>query len=62
MAKNDPNAVETTLTLAERGTSTEATLRLVFATTEARDQAAKYNAADGAKQSLDRLARAVISK
>lgn len=62
MAKDDPNAVETTLTLAERGTSTEATLRLVFPSKEARDQAAKYNAADGAKQSLDRLAAAVTSK
>ena len=61
MAKDDPNAVETTLTLTERGPSTEVTLRLLFGSKEAREQAAKYNAADGAKQSLDRLAAAVTS-
>lgn len=60
-AKDDPNAVETTLTLTERGATTEVTLRLVFSSKEAREQAAKYNAADGARQSLDRLAAAVTS-
>jgi uncharacterized protein YndB with AHSA1/START domain len=60
--KDDPNTVETILTLTEQAGSTEATLRLVFGSKEARDQAAKYNAADGAKQSLDRLAAAVTSK
>ena len=59
--KDDPHAVETTLTLTDRGASTEATLRLVFSTKEEREQAAKYNAADGARQSLDRLAHAVTS-
>ena len=61
MKKDDPDAVETTLTLTERGATTEATLRLVFGSKEARDQAAKYNAADGAKQSLDRLATSIVS-
>ncbi len=61
MAKDDPNTVETTLTLTERGATTEATLRLVFGSKEQREQAAKYNAADGAKRSLDRLADAVTS-
>ncbi len=61
MAKDDPNAVETTLTLAERGANTEVTLRLVFGSKEQREQAAKYGAADGAKQSLDRLAAAVTT-
>lgn len=60
-SKDDPNAVETTLTLTDRGASTEATLRLFFGSKEQREQAAKYNAADGAKQSLDRLAAAVTS-
>lgn len=61
-AKDDPNAVETTVTLAERGASTEVTLRLVFGSKEQREHAAKYNAADGARQSLDRLAAAVTSR
>ena len=61
MQKDDPNAVETILTLEERGATTEVTLRLVFGTKELREQAAKYNAADGAKQSLERLATAVES-
>ena len=56
MGKDDPNAVNTTLSLAERGDTTEATLRLVFASKEQRDQAAKYHAARGAQQSLDSLA------
>ena len=60
-AKDDPNAVETTLTLTDRGASTEATLRLVYGSKEQREQAAKYNAAAGAKQSLDRLAAAVTA-
>ncbi len=60
-AKDDPNAVETTVTLTDRGASTEVTLRLVFGSKEQREQAARYNAADGAKQSLDRLAAAVTS-
>ena len=56
MGKDDPNAVMTTLTLAERGATTEATLRLVFGSQEQRDQAAKYHAAKGAQQSIDSLA------
>ncbi len=61
MAKDDPNAVETTVTLVERGANTEVTLRLVFGSKEQREQAAKYGAADGAKQSLERLATAITS-
>jgi uncharacterized protein YndB with AHSA1/START domain len=60
MGKDDPNAVKTTLTLAERGDTTEATLRLVFGSKEERDQAAKYNAVRGAQQSLDSLAAYVV--
>jgi uncharacterized protein YndB with AHSA1/START domain len=59
MGKDDPNAVQTTLTLAERGATTEATLRLVFGSKEAREQAAKYHAVEGAQQSLDALAKYV---
>ncbi len=60
-AKDDPNAVETTVTLTERGRSTEVTLRLVFGSKEQREQAAKYGAAGGARQSLENLAAAVTS-
>jgi uncharacterized protein YndB with AHSA1/START domain len=56
MGKDDPHPVKTTLTLAERGATTEATLRLVFGSKEERDNAAKYHAAEGAQQSLDSLA------
>ena len=57
MGKDDPNAVKTTLTLADRGATTEATLRLVFGSKEERDEkVAKYYAADGARKSLDNLA------
>ena len=60
--KNDPHAVPTTLTLVERGATTEATLRLVFGTKEERDEkVAKYYAAQGAKQSLDALAAYVAT-
>jgi uncharacterized protein YndB with AHSA1/START domain len=58
MGKDDPHPVKTTLTLAERGATTEATLRLVFGTKEERDEkVAKYYAAQGAKASLDSLAK-----
>lgn len=59
MAKDDPHAVLTTITLADRGATTEVTLRLVFPTKEERDEKAKYGAAQGAQQSLDALAAAV---
>jgi uncharacterized protein YndB with AHSA1/START domain len=59
--KNDPWAVLTTLTLVERGETTEATLRLRFDSKEARDQGAKYHAVEGAKLTLDRLAAAVAA-
>ncbi len=59
-AKDDPQAVLTTLTLAEPGGATEVTLRLLFGSKEERDEkVAKYRAADGSRQSLDRLAASV---
>ena len=61
MGKGDPNPVKTILTLADRGGTTEATLRLVFATAEQREQAAKYHAVEGARLTLDRLAEAVTA-
>ena len=57
MGKDDPHPVKTTLTLAERGATTEATLRLVFDSKEERDErVATYSAAQGAKLTLDALA------
>ncbi len=56
MGKDDPNPVETILTLAERNATTDATLRLVFATKEAREMAKQYNAVEGARLTLERLA------
>ena len=57
MGTDDPHPVKTTLTLAERGAATEATLRLVFGSKEQRDErVAKYGAAKGAKLTLDALA------
>ena len=58
MGKDDPHPVQTTLTLAEHGATTEATLRLVFGSKEERDErVTKYGAAQGAKLTLDALAR-----
>lgn len=55
--KDDPHPVKTILTLAERGATTEATLRLVFGSKEERDEkVAKSHAAQGAKASLSALA------
>jgi uncharacterized protein YndB with AHSA1/START domain len=63
MGKDDPHPVKTTLTLAERGATTEATLQLVFGSKEERDEkVAKYYAAQGAQQSLDALAAYVASR
>ena len=62
MGKDDPHPVKTTLTLAKRGATTEATLRLVFGSKEERDEkVAKYYAAKGAKQTLESLAAYVTS-
>ncbi len=62
MGKDDPRPVKTSLTLAERGDTTEATLRLVFGSKEERDEkVAKYYAAQGAKQTLESLAAYVTS-
>lgn len=60
--KDDPHAVLTTVTLAERGTATEVTLRLLFGSKEERDQRVeRYHAAEGARQSLDRLAASLAA-
>src|SRR2546429_19021 len=62
LKKDDPNPVKTTLTLAERGNTAEATLQLVFGSKEERDQkVAKFYAAQGAQQTLDSLAAYVTS-
>src|SRR5436309_14250655 len=62
LKKDDPNAVKTTLTLAERGNTTEATLQLLLSTKEERDEkVAKFYAAQGARQTLDSLAAYVAS-
>lgn len=61
MGKDDPHPVTTTLTLVERGQATESTLRLLFGSKEARENAAKYHAVEGAKLSLERLATAVAA-
>jgi uncharacterized protein YndB with AHSA1/START domain len=51
------DAVPTTVTLVDRGATTEVTLRILFGSKEERDEkVAKYYAAQGAQQSLDSLA------
>jgi uncharacterized protein YndB with AHSA1/START domain len=56
------DAVPTTLTLVERGTSTEVTMRILYGSKAERDEkVAKYYAAAGAKQSLDSLAAYVAT-
>lgn len=54
---DDPNPFESTVTLAERGHSTEVTMRGVFKTKAQRDDAVeRYGAIEGGKQTLGRLA------
>jgi uncharacterized protein YndB with AHSA1/START domain len=62
MGKDDPNAVPTTVTLVEKGTTTEVTLRILYGSKEERDEkVAKYHAAQGAKGSLQSLAAYVAT-
>jgi len=62
MRKNDPHAVPTTVTLVEKGTTTEVTMRILYGSKAERDEkVAKYYAAQGAKQSLDSLASYVAT-
>ena len=61
-SKDDPHAVPTTVTLVERGATTEVTMRILYGSKEERDEKiAKYYAAQGAKQSLDSLAAYVAT-
>lgn len=51
------DAVATTVTLVDRGATTEVTMRIVFATKEQRDErVTRYAAAQGATHTLDQLA------
>ena len=60
--RDDPRATPTTLTLVERGPTTEVTLRILYGSKQERDEkVAKYYAAQGAKQSLDALAAYVAT-
>ena len=56
-SENDPNAFNATVTLVDRGNTTDITLRAVFRTKKQRDEVVeKYGAIEGAKQTLGRLA------
>lgn len=62
MRKDDPHGIPTTVTLVEKGTTTEVTMRILYGSKEERDEkVAKYYAAQGAKQSLDSLATYVTA-
>ena len=62
MGKDDPQAVPATVTLVDRGDTTEVTMRIRFASKEQRDERVmKYGAVQGARQSLDQLASYVQS-
>ncbi len=55
--KDDPHAAESVITFADRGSTTEVTLRVIFGSKEERDQrVAQYHAVEGAQQALERLA------
>jgi len=53
--KGDPQAVMTTLTLVDRGPTTEATLQLLFSSAAEREKAAKHHAVEGARYALEQL-------
>jgi uncharacterized protein YndB with AHSA1/START domain len=53
----DPRAFVSTVTLVERGSATEVTMRAVFQTKAQRDEVVeRYHAIEGGKQTLGRLA------
>jgi uncharacterized protein YndB with AHSA1/START domain len=55
--QDDPRAFVSTVTLVERGGATEVTMRAVFQTKAQRDEVVeRYNAIEGGKQTLGRLA------
>jgi uncharacterized protein YndB with AHSA1/START domain len=59
---DDPNAFVSTVTLVERGTATEITMRALFTTKEQRDEVVeRYGAIEGGEQTLGRLAEYVAT-
>jgi uncharacterized protein YndB with AHSA1/START domain len=55
--RDDPRAFVSTVTLVERGDTTEVTMRAVFKTKAQRDEVVdRYQAIEGGKQTLGRLA------
>jgi len=55
--EGDPNVFSATVTLVDRGDTTDITLRAVFPTKQQRDEVVEqYGAIEGAKQTLGRLA------
>ena len=58
----DPRAFVSTVTLVERGTATEVTLRAVFKTKEQCDEVTeRYGAVEGGKQHLGKLAAYIVA-
>ncbi|HMN27838.1 MAG TPA: SRPBCC family protein [Caldilineaceae bacterium] len=53
---NDPDQFEVTVTFDEQEGKTALTMRMLFATAEAREKVAAFGAIEGGKQTLDRLA------
>ena len=56
-ADNAPEPVRTSVSFEEEGGKTRVTLKLLFATAAAREEAAKYGAIGGAKAALENLAK-----
>ena len=58
----DPRAFVSTVTLVERGTATEVTMRAVFKTKEQCDEVIeRYGAVEGGKQHLGKLAAYIVA-
>jgi uncharacterized protein YndB with AHSA1/START domain len=61
--EDDPQAFVSTVTLVERGSATEVTMRAVLRTKEQRDEVVeRYGAIEGGKQTLGRLAAYVATR
>jgi uncharacterized protein YndB with AHSA1/START domain len=59
---DDPRAFASTVTLVERGTATEVTMRAVFKTKEQFDEVVeRYGAIEGGQQHLGRLAAYIVT-
>jgi uncharacterized protein YndB with AHSA1/START domain len=60
--EDDPGKFHVTVTFADEGDRTQLTMRMLFASTEARDAMIEFGAVEGGNQTLERLAEHLAKK